>query len=227
MKLRSPLLLSALLVSLCAAALTAHAGDTNTVKLKPYTLKTCIVSGDKLGEMGDPFVYAYKGRQIKFCCKGCLKDFNKDPAKYPQADRRGRGQGQKGQVLAPARRGNCFYSTVKRLLAILFCVTLVWAQIAPAMCAPVAPAAACRPACACRGCGKANCCMAKTARHPQPLPAAPAPRAAQSLQFLFLAPASLAFVLPQSAPSSISLPSSSSRRPAAPPLYQQNCTFLI
>ncbi len=32
--------------------------------------------------MGDPFVYNYKGREIKFCCKGCLKDFNKDPQKY-------------------------------------------------------------------------------------------------------------------------------------------------
>jgi YHS domain-containing protein len=32
--------------------------------------------------MGDPFVYAYKGREIKFCCKGCLKDFNKAPDKY-------------------------------------------------------------------------------------------------------------------------------------------------
>jgi YHS domain-containing protein len=40
------------------------------------------VSGDKLGEMGDPYVYEYKGREIKFCCKGCLKDFNKEPEKY-------------------------------------------------------------------------------------------------------------------------------------------------
>jgi YHS domain-containing protein len=71
-----------MLVSLCAAALTAAAADTNSVKLKPYTLKNCVVSGDKLGEMGDPYVYAYKGREIKFCCKGCLKDFDKDPAKY-------------------------------------------------------------------------------------------------------------------------------------------------
>jgi len=71
-----------LFVSLCAAASTATAGDTNGVKLTPYTLKTCIISGDKLGEMGDPFVYAYKGREIKFCCKGCLKDFNKEPDKY-------------------------------------------------------------------------------------------------------------------------------------------------
>jgi YHS domain-containing protein len=53
-----------------------------TAKLKPYTLKTCVVSGDKLDEMGEPFVYKYQGREIKFCCKNCLKDFNKEPAKY-------------------------------------------------------------------------------------------------------------------------------------------------
>ena len=58
------------------------ADEKKAEKLKPYTLKTCIISGDKLGEMGDPFVYKYKDREIKFCCKGCLKDFNKEPDKY-------------------------------------------------------------------------------------------------------------------------------------------------
>jgi len=82
MKILRPLFVAVLFVSLCGAAISANAADTNTTKLKPYTLKTCVVSGDKLGEMGDPFVYAYKGREIKFCCKGCLKDFNKNPAKY-------------------------------------------------------------------------------------------------------------------------------------------------
>ena len=82
MKILRPLLVAVVFVSLCAAAISANAADTNSVKLKPYTLKTCVVSGDKLGEMGDPFVYASKGREIKFCCKGCLKDFNKNPAKY-------------------------------------------------------------------------------------------------------------------------------------------------
>jgi len=51
-------------------------------KLKPYKLKVCIVSGEKFGEMGDPFVYKYKDRELKFCCKDCVKDFNKNPAKY-------------------------------------------------------------------------------------------------------------------------------------------------
>jgi YHS domain-containing protein len=76
------LMAAVLAVSFCTAALNAVAADTNTTKLKPYTLKTCVVSGDKLGEMGAPFVYAYEGREIKFCCKGCVKDFKKEPAKY-------------------------------------------------------------------------------------------------------------------------------------------------
>lgn len=49
---------------------------------KPYPLETCLVSGEKLGEMGDPYVITYEGQEIKFCCKDCEKDFNKDPDKY-------------------------------------------------------------------------------------------------------------------------------------------------
>jgi YHS domain-containing protein len=71
---------------LTAIALTipflAGAADEKTEKPKPYPLKTCVVSGEKLGEMGDPYVFTYQGREIKMCCKGCLKDFNKEPAKY-------------------------------------------------------------------------------------------------------------------------------------------------
>ena len=49
---------------------------------KPYKLETCIVSDDKLGEMGKPFVFVHEGQEIKLCCKSCRKDFDKDPAKY-------------------------------------------------------------------------------------------------------------------------------------------------
>ena len=75
-------LIAAILVASFLTPVCGLADDKKSDKLKPYTLKTCVVSGDKLGEMGDPFVYEYKGREIKFCCKGCLKDFNKDPDKY-------------------------------------------------------------------------------------------------------------------------------------------------
>jgi len=71
----------ALTVSVLAAPLAGFAGDTKP-KPKPDLLKTCPVSGDKLGEMGKPFVFEYKGREVKLCCKNCKKDFDKDPAKY-------------------------------------------------------------------------------------------------------------------------------------------------
>jgi len=51
-------------------------------KAKPDLLTTCPVSGDKLGEMGKPYVFVYKGQEVKLCCPNCKKDFDKDPAKY-------------------------------------------------------------------------------------------------------------------------------------------------
>jgi YHS domain-containing protein len=47
-----------------------------------YPIDWCIVSGEKLGEMGPPVEYDYNGRQIKFCCGGCVKKFEADPAMY-------------------------------------------------------------------------------------------------------------------------------------------------
>jgi hypothetical protein len=73
------------------AAPVLRAADDAATKPKPYTLRTCIVSGEKLGgDMGDPYVFIYKdpkvkndpGHELKFCCKSCLKDFNKDPAGF-------------------------------------------------------------------------------------------------------------------------------------------------
>jgi hypothetical protein len=53
-----------------------------TAKAKPYPLKTCIVTDEKLGEMGEPYVFTYQGREIKTCCKDCRKDFDKNPTKF-------------------------------------------------------------------------------------------------------------------------------------------------
>ena len=50
-------------------------------KQKPtYPLKTCLVSGDKLE--GESIDYVHEGRLIRFCCKDCIKDFKKEPAKF-------------------------------------------------------------------------------------------------------------------------------------------------
>jgi YHS domain-containing protein len=70
------------LAGMLALPLLAGAGDDKAQKPKPYILNTCVVSGDKLGGMGKPYVFTYEGREIKLCCKSCYKDFKKDPAKY-------------------------------------------------------------------------------------------------------------------------------------------------
>lgn len=57
-------------------------GVAKKEEVKPYTPTTCMVSGEKLGEMGKPVVFVYQGQEIKLCCKSCRKDFDKDPAKY-------------------------------------------------------------------------------------------------------------------------------------------------
>jgi len=220
-------LIAAILLASFLVPLSGLAADKKADKLKPYTLKTCIISGDKLGEMGDPFVYKYKDREIKFCCKGCLKDFNKEPDKYIKKIRRGRGQGQEGQELGAAQPGKGFRTGVKSLLAILFSAALIWAQTSPVVCAQGAPASAGRSGCCGCHCGKGTCCMNRTSPRPQPTPTAPAPRASQPGQLLLLAPAALAFVLPQLPSSASSPPAASPVRAAALPLYQQNCTFLI
>ena len=83
MKKLKCLAVAVLSISFLAGPLMALAGDQSPpAKLKPYTLKTCVVSGDKLGEMAPPYVFRYKDREIKFCCKDCVKDFQKDPAQY-------------------------------------------------------------------------------------------------------------------------------------------------
>jgi hypothetical protein len=56
--------------------------SSQTAAAKPYPLDKCVVSNEKLGEHGQPYVFVHDGEQVKLCCKDCLADFNKDPDKY-------------------------------------------------------------------------------------------------------------------------------------------------
>jgi YHS domain-containing protein len=87
------ILLAALLPLIAARPLVSRAEDTpkaaeptktvTSPDAGAYPLDHCIVSGEKFGgEMGAPVSYNYQGRDLKFCCKGCIKDFEKNPAKY-------------------------------------------------------------------------------------------------------------------------------------------------
>jgi YHS domain-containing protein len=47
-----------------------------------YPLKKCVVSGESLGSMGKPVKVTSEGTDVYLCCKNCIKDFEKDSAKY-------------------------------------------------------------------------------------------------------------------------------------------------
>ena len=67
----------------CALPPAKPAGQSESVAAPiPYPLDTCIVSGSKLGAMGEPVILIHQGREIKFCCSGCLPAFKADPDTY-------------------------------------------------------------------------------------------------------------------------------------------------
>lgn len=54
-------------------------------KPKPYPLETCLVTGDDLDEMDERVSTVYDSQVFEFCCKPCLKKFNRNPGKYVKA----------------------------------------------------------------------------------------------------------------------------------------------
>ena len=82
---RFPALLLAGLLPLAVLAADTKAAKKNAKD--DYPLDSCVVSGDKLDHEGKPFEYTYKvagkpDRLILLCCKDCVADFEKEPAKY-------------------------------------------------------------------------------------------------------------------------------------------------
>lgn len=68
---------------------TAEETSASTVEAQKtnYPLNVCAISGEELGSMGKPFDHVHQAagqpdRLVRMCCKGCLKTFKKDPAKY-------------------------------------------------------------------------------------------------------------------------------------------------
>lgn len=84
------LLRSSFFLGTSLLVVAAFAADKPAAAKTAYPLATCVVSGDKLeegGPMGGPVDYLYKvngkpDRLIRFCCKDCVKDFEKEPAKF-------------------------------------------------------------------------------------------------------------------------------------------------
>jgi YHS domain-containing protein len=57
-----------------------------------YPLQTCVVTGMKLGSMGEPYAHIYRNHLVMFCCDGCIPAFQKDPAAYLQKIEQARAQ---------------------------------------------------------------------------------------------------------------------------------------
>jgi YHS domain-containing protein len=47
-----------------------------------YPFETCVVSGEKLGSMGEPHVITHEGTEVQFCCDNCVPKFKEKPAEY-------------------------------------------------------------------------------------------------------------------------------------------------
>lgn len=56
-----------------SAAIIAEQGPTYPA--------VCVVSDEAL-EPGETLDFVYEGQLVRFCCKGCRKDFEKDPATF-------------------------------------------------------------------------------------------------------------------------------------------------
>ena len=66
-----------------AFALAASVVAADSGVPKDYPLKKCPISGEELGSgTMKPFKVSNEGTDVWLCCKGCKKDFDKDPAKY-------------------------------------------------------------------------------------------------------------------------------------------------
>lgn len=84
--IRFTLLLVGCSAAAASAAPTTAAAVAATTKAA-YPLSTCVVSGGKLGGMGKPVTYVYRqagqpDRTVVFCCKACIRKFEKEPARY-------------------------------------------------------------------------------------------------------------------------------------------------
>jgi len=73
-----PLFTAILLTGFASVFSARGAEETPKPKAKRYPLETCIVSGEKLGGMGKPMAFEYKGQEVKLCCKSCKSKFDKD-----------------------------------------------------------------------------------------------------------------------------------------------------
>jgi len=76
------LLTTCLLASCASTGSDSNSSATSAGGVKPYPLDICIVTDNELGSMGDPISLIHEGQEVKFCCRPCVKKFQRDPQRY-------------------------------------------------------------------------------------------------------------------------------------------------
>lgn len=71
-----------LLVPVVIAGLLPFAQAGQSADSEPYLLDYCVVSGQKLGSMSQPVLHDHEGREVRFCCDGCVPKFKESPTTY-------------------------------------------------------------------------------------------------------------------------------------------------
>jgi hypothetical protein len=112
---------------------------------------------------------------------------------------------------------------MKTALAIFFSLMIAGAQVVPAQPSPAASTGPALPVC-CKS-HQASCCSARPVTESQPASATPVPSSQN--QLLPLAPAALAWTLPDVPSSELSSFLFSPSVSAGAPLYQRDCARLI
>jgi hypothetical protein len=71
-----------LMLALALLAAPVALADESARVGDPYPLNVCAVAGEPLGSMGDPIVKVVEGREVRFCCAGCVGKYEKSTATY-------------------------------------------------------------------------------------------------------------------------------------------------
>jgi hypothetical protein len=61
---------------LAVTALMLSATACHREAAKAYPFDVCLVSGEKLGSHGDPYVFERDGQEVKLCCESCFDEFD-------------------------------------------------------------------------------------------------------------------------------------------------------
>jgi hypothetical protein len=62
--------------------LLSIASGLSAGEVKPYPLKTCIVSDEELDASRKPIAIVHDGHEVRVCCRECKAEFKSDPGKF-------------------------------------------------------------------------------------------------------------------------------------------------